>query len=618
MCGICGVLGEGDKKTLKRMMDAISHRGPDSSGIYIDKNIFLGHRRLSIIDLKTGNQPMHNEDETVWLIFNGEIYNYIELRKKLEKQGHRFQTKSDSETIIHLYEEYGNSFVKKLRGMFAFALIDKKRKKLLLVRDRVGIKPLYYTWQNNNLVFASEIKSIFQYPGIEAEIRKASMNEFLMFGYVSGHNTLFRGIKKLPQGSILVLENGRKTIKRYWELGSEIIKERESYFIENLKKKLRESIKLHMISDVPVGLLLSGGIDSSYILSIMKGFTDKPVKTFSVGFDVKGYDELEYARFVSDYFETDHNEIIIGPEHDILPKIAWHIEEPPTDPALLPVYKVSELVRKKRIKVVLTGDGADEQFAGYNIHKIMYANRLYYKYTPGFAAKILKMLPAKFRTIRGIRFATLSKDPLKTFYNYMNNFNEREKDRLYNANTKAFNIPEINRILTNLNETNIASKLMKLDFERLLPNYFLMKTDKMTMACSIEARVPYLDHVLAEFNAKIPGRLQLKNFKEKYVLKKAAGSMLPKKIITRPKHGFDVPIKEWFEKGMIDIAEGLLTETETKKLGMFNQKYIEKLLKLENMKKTRQLWNLMMFQIWHKSFIELGCKRKPYKLNELM
>jgi asparagine synthase (glutamine-hydrolysing) len=604
MCGICGIYGFEDKELIKKMMEAISHRGTDDSGFYVGGGISLGHRRLSIIDVKGGHQPMANEDGSIWIVYNGEIYNFKELREKLEKVGHKFSTSSDTEVIIHAYEEYGDYFVKKLRGMFAFAIWDERKKRLLLIRDRVGIKPLYYTIVGDVLLFSSEIKAILQYPEFKARVNREALDEFLSFGYVSGDNTLFEGIKKLEQGTLLLYDGRKKKIK-YWELEvNESFQKSEDLIIRELRAKIEESIKAHMIADVPVGAFLSGGIDSSYIVGLMSRLMDEPLKTFSVGFGYEEYDELRYARIVAEYFGTEHQEIIVEPDPDLLPKITWHLEEPATDPALIPTYKVSELARKK-VKVVLTGDGADEQFAGYNIHKIMYANRLYYKYFPKWCKNLLYLLPDRFRVARGIKFSMFSEDPQKTFYNYLNTFNREERAALYNIkiNIETKGLKDIDEALRNVSVDNVIAKLMKIDCTRLLPNYFLMKVDKMTMAHALEARVPYLDYSLVEYTARIPSRLQLKNFREKYLLRKVAQGFLPREIVKRPKHGFDVPLEKWFNAGFRDIAEDIL---DNKKVShdFFDRSYLKKILESKGKKGSRQLWNLMMFQEWYNIFIE--------------
>jgi len=603
MCGICGFLGLEDKAILKEMMETLSHRGPDDSGEFFDRGMSLGQLRLSIIDLEGGHQPIFNEDGSIAVVFNGEIYNYRELKTELEAKGHELSTTSDTETIAHLYEEKGDSFVNKLKGMFAIALWDGNQKKLVLARDRVGIKPLYYTVTDGNLVFASEIKAILEFPGIQPGINHAVIDEFFSFGYVSGENTLFSGIKKLEQGHLLTIEDGNISVKKYWELdASEPLHQSENDIVSSLRDRIKKSVEAHMISDVPVGAFLSGGIDSSFIVGLMSQLTDEPVKTFSAGFDVAGYDELKYAHKVSECFETEHKEIIVGPEPSLLEKISWHMEEPATDPALVPTYKISELAQKK-VKVVLTGDGADEQFAGYNIHKVMYINRLYYHYLPSPVGKRtpFNLLPDTFRFLRGIKYSTEYDDPVKTYENYLTAFGLKEKKELYNINSREGLPKDISAVLRQADHKNVAGKLLKIDCQRLLPNYFLMKVDKMTMARSIEARVPFLDHALLEFTYKIPTGLQLKNFKEKYLLRKAAANLLPKDILKRPKHGFDVPIKEWFDAGLIDIAKQHLDKKEIKH-GLINTRNLDKILRNDDRRRARQLWTLMMFQMWYRIF----------------
>ena len=397
MCGIAGIVGIESKEVIKSMCDVIRHRGPDDCGYYIDKNISLGHRRLSIIDLKTGKQPIHNEDETIWIVYNGEVYNFQELRKDLKEKGHKFYTETDTETLVHAYEEYGDSFVRHLRGMFSFALWDSKKRRLILASDRIRIKPLYYSFQDDVLILASEIKCLLRSGYLKPEMNRKALFRFMMLRYIPGDMTIIKGVNKLPPGHMLVYEKGKISTRGYWDLNIiEDNKEPITFHLDGLRDQLSDSIRLRLISDVPLGAFLSGGIDSSIIVGIMSQFMEEPVRTFSVGFDIEEYSELKYARIVAEHFDTDHNEIIITPEKFIkkLPEIVWYMDEPIGDPTIIPTYFVSELARKK-VKVVLSGEGGDEMFAGYPRYTAAAKREKfagYYMRIPGAGKQIIKSL----------------------------------------------------------------------------------------------------------------------------------------------------------------------------------------------------------------------------------
>jgi len=612
MCGICGILGMDDKNLVKKMNNIMSHRGPDDFGYYFDDKFGMGHRRLSIIDLSSGHQPIHNEDESIWIVYNGETYNYKDLKKDLLNKGHEFYTYSDTEVIIHAYEEYGEVFPTKLRGMFAIAIWDSNKKKLLLVRDRLGIKPLYYTINDGTLLFASEIKSILQYEKIERKVDISSLHNFLTYRYIPGSNTMFEGIKKLLPGNMIVCENGTIKISEFWDLNAKIVNvQSDEYYSKHLYRLLEESVRIRLMSDVPLGAYLSGGIDSSSVVGIMSTIMDQPVKTFSVGFGVgEPIDELSYARITAEYFGTEHHELTAKSSdvEKLLPKIIWHLDDPIVDPAILPTYLVSELARKY-VKVVLTGEGADELFAGYEDYKIAMRNNHRISKLPQY----LKNLIPKFaRIIPNYKIreyiktiSTESKDhilwgPL---------FNEKEKRKLYSeyffSKTKNINSNNITSYYFQKSNMDLLNKLLYVDIKTWLPDDLLLKVDITTMANSIEARVPFLDHKLVEFSATIPYYLKLKNQTEKYILRKSVSNLLPKAILNRKKHGFSVPINTWIEKYLKDMISEIISRDAIHERGYFKHSTVQKIMQhATSPKYSHQLWSLLTLEFWHRIYID--------------
>lgn len=637
MCGICGIVGFEDKVLLRRMCDVISHRGPDDSGYYSDKNIELGSRRLSIIDVKGGHQPIHNEDETIWIVFNGEIYNFLKLKELLEENGHKFYTNCDTEVIVHAYEDYGEKCVKLLKGMFAFAIWDSKKKKLLLARDRVGKKPLYYASKNSSFLFGSEIKSMLQYEKIERKVDYEALHNFLTFRYVPGPLTMFKNIKKLQPGYILTYQNNKIRVRKYWDVKFGVINESENYYIKNILRLLRNSVKTRLMSEVPLGAYLSGGIDSSSVVGIMSEFMEEPVKTFTVGFGDEKFDENIYARIVSEKFGTDHHEFIVKPSKiNILPKIVWHFDEPVADPAAIPVYLISELA-KKYVTVVLTGEGGDEVFAGYEQCKIISNANRYIKYFPETLKD--KIIPYILRTLpknifdsffayssslgemgisRAVKFIKYLDDVDESYLVLTSIFDEDEKKNLYSDETKIRvrdldSIKVIRPYIKSVN-SNILNKILLFEIKVQLPDNLLMKADKMIMAHSIEARVPLLDQEFIEFSNTIPPDLKLRGFNEKYIFRKAMKEIVPEIITKRNKQRFFVPIHSWFEDELKDVSENLFSEEQAVFKKYFNYHAIKNIkINFEKSKLyySRQLWNILNFIIWHKIFIEDNNLYKP-------
>ncbi|MBW2968465.1 asparagine synthase (glutamine-hydrolyzing) [Candidatus Woesearchaeota archaeon] len=612
MCGICGFQGFEDDSLLRRMSSTISHRGPDQKGTFIDRNVCLAHQRLSIIDLsEKGRQPMNNEDGSISIVYNGEIYNFKDIRAQLEKK-HSFNSDSDTETLLHGYEEWGiKGLLKRLNGMFAFALLDSNRDEIILARDRLGIKPLYYTIIDGNFFFASEIKAILQYDGFEPKVNRRTLNEYLTFRHALGEETMFDGVKKLLPGHILkvhtALPPGKGSIKtedrikteEYWNLQYSSSRTSPGNTAKQLLKCLEHSVRLRLLSDVPLGAFLSGGLDSSAIVALMSKASEDPVKTFSVGFGDSNFSELRYAKVIADTFNTDHHEINVelGDAVHTLPEIVWHLDEPLGDGSCIPTYLMSE-VTKKHVTVILSGEGSDELYAGYLKYKLL-------KY-----GNILKRLPAS-----PIPYRTIHLERLKKFIGARNNaeryceliatFNNEEKEKLlprdeYTAVIKKY--PQTDSLFPK--RTDYLNQLLFMDVKSWLRNDILLKSDKMSMAHAVEVRVPFLDHKHVEFSATVDPKLKLKGLKDKFIYRKAVTRILPKEIIKRKKQGFTLPIDLWMREGLKEIAFD--TIDGSKGTSFFRKQQVKKII--DNHKRSlfykRQLISLMMFNLWHNTFIE--------------
>jgi asparagine synthase (glutamine-hydrolysing) len=539
------------------MCDVIEHRGPDDSGYYVDDTISIGMRRLSIIDLAGGKQPIVNEDGSIVVVFNGEIYNFRELRYDLEIKGHRFTTDSDTEVIVHAYEEYGSDCLDRFNGMFAIALWDMDRKELFLARDRVGIKPLYYAVIGNVLVFGSEIKSILEY-GIKREVDVQAVADYFVLRYVPAPRTMFKGIRKLEPGCYMVVNKNSVERMKYWNLEFKTIPGNEDYFIKNILKMLKDSVKRRLIADVPLGVFLSGGVDSSTITAIASEFSLKPVKTFSVGFYGAKYDETPYARNVAEYFGTDHTEEWVDIDNvNILPELIYQADEPLADPAMLPTYLISKVAREK-VKVVLSGEGADEAFAGYDHYASELRARNMLRYVPGLLRKLA------FKLGEGVNECALKKYLL-----YIGSRTTQEDSYFYRLKLRdgGYLNSEILRTNGVGDDTralfhsggDYLNCMLGFDINYWLPDDLLMKVDKMTMANSLEARVPFLDHELLQLVCGVPSGMKLK----KRLLKMSVKDILPAEVMQRKKHGFDVPIKEWFKGDTLDeyLSEEMIGDT---------------------------------------------------------
>jgi asparagine synthase (glutamine-hydrolysing) len=625
MCGIVGIL-ENNKKVeldlLKKMSSTLKHRGPDDEGYYTNPggNLGLGFRRLSIIDLKTGHQPISNENKSIWVILNGEIYNFRQLREELEQKGHRFYTSSDTEVLVHLYEEEGVDCLKYLRGMFAFCIWDDNKKMMFLARDRVGKKPLVYAEINGGVVFASEIKAILQYPGFTPAVNHKSLDHYLTYGYSLPGESMFRGVKKLPPAHYLICDKDGLRINRYWSLSYENkLKLKEEEYREVILDTLSEAVKLRLISDVPLGVLLSGGVDSSCVVALASQFSSHPLETFSIGFEEEDYSELKFAKLVAKAFGTKHHEFVVKPNMlDVLPKIIWHYNEPFGDSSCIPTYYVSKIAREQ-VTVALNGDGGDESFAGYE------------RYIGYGLARKAKLIPSCLLRLAGFSLNKLNRGSdiskfskvcayinmlarykLKYIYpRLLSFFNPEEKELLC---TEDFKMAAAGRypfdfladIMDKLKLLTPIDRVMATDILTYLPEDLLVKMDIATMANSLEGRSPFLDHKVMEMAARIPQGLKLKGITTKYILKKSFSGIVPKEILTRGKMGFGVPIGRWFKKDLTDFVSSVLLSEEFYRKGYFKKEFVARLLKEHVSGKanhTSKIWNLLNFELWHRMFI---------------
>lgn len=614
MCGITGRLNfiaqqKVHTEEIKEMTGAIYHRGPDDEGMYINENIGLGFRRLSIIDLHTGHQPLTNEDESIWIVFNGEIYNYKELYSNLIKQGHVFKTRTDTEVIVHLYEQYGVDCLQHLRGMFAFAIWDDRKKQLFCARDRFGIKPLFYYLDNEKILFGSEIKAILKNKTIDKTISEDALNSYFAYGYITSNLSIFSKIKKLPAAHYLLLTPGKEQkvqIKKYWEIYFEPdYSKTEEDWAEELKRNFDESVRLHMISDVPLGAFLSGGIDSTGIVAMMAANSDRPVKTFSIGFQEKKYNELEYAKEVAVRYNCEHHEYIVEPESvSLLPKLASVYDEPFADTSAIPTYYVSKFARE-HVTVALSGDGGDELFAGYSIysyfkkiHKYNFSSPLFNKLTWG---SIHNLIPNTMIG-KGLTYY-LSKDP-EHLGAHLNLWTLQQRKRLLLNNgykDPSDNIEFFKTKILNTGEKDFISNLQYLDLQTYLVDDILTKVDRASMLNSLEVRVPFLDHKFAELTFRIPSSFKIKADSQKYIFKKALHSFLPPNIVNHRKKGFDMPISAWFKKELKEYVQDTLLSKNSLLSNYVNHKYVKQIV-AENTRSLRdfssQIWSLLFFEAW--------------------
>lgn len=604
---------------LDRMCKIIMHRGPDEQGTIVKNRAALGMRRLSIIDLKSGQQPIFDCSGNLAIVFNGEIYNYQTLKKDLESRGHRFKTNSDTETIVHLYEEFGADCVTHLRGMFAFAIYDFSAETLFIARDRVGKKPLFYSLTaQGNFVFGSELKVLIEHGEISKELDLAALDAYLTFGYVPEEFCIFKDVNKLAPGHFLTLKNGKIETRKYWDFdyseNTDIKTEAE--YIEILREKIREAVRVRMISEVPLGAFLSGGVDSSSIVAMMSEISDAPVKTFSIGFNEDTFNELKFARVAAKHFNTEHHEFIVTPDLvETVDDLVWHFDEPFADSSALPTYMVSKMARDF-VTVVLSGDGGDELFAGYTRYAKDKRRSGLEKLPRLLRQNLLKPLSEALpHGAKGRNFLyNTSLDAVDRYIDSVSHFGNLKKIELYSNALRANLNGEINsaeRLFRKLAESvssgEHTDKLLYLDSKTYLPSDILTKVDRMTMAASLEARVPLLDHELIEFVQTIPANLKLKGTETKYIFKKAMEGIVPREILYREKQGFGVPIGDWINSQLKERIHGILSERKTVERGLFEPKYIRLLLDEHTRNRrdhSHSLWILWMLELWHRRFVD--------------
>jgi asparagine synthase (glutamine-hydrolysing) len=628
MCGIAGFVDadssapapafpprlETEFSLVHRMCDVIRHRGPDDEGIHVEPGIGLGMRRLSIIDLQGGRQPIHNETNTVWVVFNGEIYNYLELRAELEALGHRFLTSSDTESIVHAYEQWGEGAFVRLRGMFGIALWDRPRRTLLLARDRAGIKPLHYAERNGRLYFASEIKSLLAAGAVDRRLNPAALDHYLAFLYTPRDASIFGGVHKLPPGHYLRWHDGAAEVRQYWQIGAEeTFNGSELDAAEALRAVLQDAVRCHMLSDVPLGAFLSGGVDSSTVVALMSRVSSTPVKTFSIGFDEPGFDELDHARVVARHFGTDHHEFVVRPDGlGILDSLIAQFDEPFADSSAIPTWYVSEMARR-HVTVVLSGDGGDELFGGYDQYLAPpWVQRFDRLRVPGLRAAAAAIWPKLPHGARGKNFLRHVAQGVKGRHlDSMAFFHADEREALYSPDMRGLVELDAERTLgrhfDRFSRLPPASAMMKFDFETYLPEDVLTKVDRMSMAHSIESRVPLLDNQVIEFAASLPSRLKINAGRRKHVLKEALRPLLPPAILDRRKQGFGVPLGVWFRGGLTDLFSDVLGASAVRQRGYFEPRFVDRLLK-EHLSSQRdhtlRLWQLLVFELWHREYVD--------------
>lgn len=628
MCGISGIAfsprsgRQIDKAKLVQMRDILHHRGPDDRGVFVDKNIGLAHRRLSIVDVAHGSQPMFNADRSCVIVYNGEVYNHTDCREGLAARGRKFQNRSDTETILHLYEEYGRDCVDYLRGMFAFAVWDAGKHEMFLARDRFGVKPLYYVHDNDgNLFFASEIKALLEVGAVKAEINfNVLPDQFANHG-TSGDETLFRDVKRLLPGHTLTWRDGRIDIREFWDLNFEPKHEdrNEAEYLEEWRDLFRQAVEMRLMADVPLGMFLSGGIDSSAIAAIMSTMMKEPIKTFSVGFREREANELEYARLVAKKFKTDHHEITITPVQffDALPNLVWHEDEPIGFVASVPLYFVSQLAQQ-HVKVVLTGEGSDETLAGYGRYQkaltLLNYGEKYESVAPSFLRDAVRggvaTLPAVLNRKLSRTFLSRETDIESLFFDNFAVFSRAMQNQLFSRQTQE-RIEDINpyflqnQLLEKCDADDLLDKLLYADTKIYL-HELLMKQDQMSMAASIESRVPFLDHKLVEFTARMPREMKLRGGTTKWILREAMKGILPNEILNRPKMGFPVPVGRWFRGEFKHIVDEYVLSSRTLDRGIFDVSYLRSLVAKHNVGENHdeRLWALVNFEIWQRRFID--------------
>jgi len=626
MCGIAGIVASDrlsidERARLTPMRDVLTHRGPDDAGIYCDDYAGLAHRRLSIVDLAAGHQPLSNEDGSIWVVFNGEIYNHADIRPELEAAGHVYRTRCDTETIVHAYEQWGDDCVERFRGMFAFAIWDVRRRRLLLARDRLGIKPLYWAYRHGRLVFGSEIKAILASRLIRAEANERAVPELLGTRYISGTETLFTGVNRLLPGHVLVFEDGVPTTRQWWDIPAGRRRDMSSAeAVAGFRERLEDAVRTRLMADVPLGMFLSGGLDSSAIAALMAGMIDRPLQTFSVAFRQHAFSELGYARQVAAAIHADAHEIVID-ERDFfgaLPRLVWHEDEPIAHPSSVPLYFVSKLAGE-HVKVVLTGEGSDELLAGYGKYPRAIANwraGALWSVAPApirqfVADTIVPRLPGRVGRYAKRSFLSMPRTPEAMFFdNFASIGIARQRTLLaprlvplatpdaYTASRAYYDTPN--------GRSTTLDRLLYADLKTYLVE-LLMKQDQMSMAASIESRVPFLDHHLVEFAAQLPPRMKLRGLTTKWILREAVKTLLPREILTRPKMGFPVPFGLWLRGAGADLARDVLLDTRARERGLTDPAAVAALIDHHAagaLDGSDALWSLLNLELWYRTFID--------------
>lgn len=618
MCGIAGIVYYSNERKidpalLKSMTNEITHRGPDDEGFYINMNVGLGFRRLSIIDLNTGHQPLSNEDGSVWIIFNGEIYNYRELQEELIKKGHIFKTKSDTETIVHLYEQYGTDCLKYLRGMFGFAIWDDNKKQLFCARDRFGIKPFYYFADDNKFVFGSEIKSILKCRDIDRTISKEAIDSYFAFGYITSDLSVYDKIKKLQPAHYLLLSlRSSVSVKteRYWDIHFDPdFSKSEEEWEEEITNSLSETVKSHMISDVPLGAFLSGGVDSGSVVSMMAKNSTRPIKTFSIGFKDEKESELKYARELAEKYDCEYHEQIVEPQSiDLLPLLVKAYDEPFGDPSVIPTYYVSKLARQF-VTVAISGDGGDELFAGYNSYaRYQHIYNMPFNFKSPQLNKVIwgSMYQLMPQNMKGKGSAYILSKNKKHAFAFLNSWTERERKKYLFRNSESKGLANSSErykvdVLKKLNGEDYISSMQYLDMKTYMVDDILTKVDRASMLNSLEVRVPLLDHKFAELTFRIPSTLKLKGRLKKYIFKKAMSSHLPKSFLNLPKKGFSAPISTWFKGELKQYINDTLLSGDPLLSNYADKNYVKKVIQrsmTDQYDSGSKVWALLVFEEW--------------------
>ena len=625
MCGIAGFAGgpaariapdqEGRANLLHRMCDVIRHRGPDDEGVWVSADVALGMRRLSIIDLATGHQPIFNEDRTVSTVFNGEIYNYRELREELAQRGHRFYTATDTEVIVHAYEEWGEAAIARLRGMFGLAIWDDRRKTLLIARDRIGIKPMYYAEVGGTLYFGSEVKSLLCAPEMPRELDLDALDHYLSFLYTPRDASIFRHIAKLPPGHLLRWEDGRVSLRSYWrQPAAETFDGSEQDAVVALKTVLADAVRSHLVSDVPLGAFLSGGLDSSVVVGLMRETSGARVKTFSIGFDDPTFDELPHARRVAAHFDTDHHEFVVRPDGvAILDDLITHFDEPFADSSAIPTWYVSQIARR-HVTVVLSGDGGDELFGGYDRYLPHPRVVQFDRYSPRALRRVAAVAAANLpRRLRGRNFLRhVARDNEGRYLDSIRFFSHEDKRALLSVDVwqRLGGRDAESRLREHFaayRHLPWASQMMHFDADTYLPEDVLVKVDRMSMAHSIESRVPLLDNAVIDFAATLPAHFKLKDGRRKHILKEVAATLLPADLVNRRKQGFSVPLGTWFRGNLRELFADTLLSTRSLSRGYFQAPFLRRLVDEHvsgRRDHTLRLWQLVVFERWHAHYLD--------------